>query len=217
MIVAKLKENKQVVNTLYWILLFIVISSILTYFSNKVLYPIYAKEIGGDLPPDILEQLMESVNPNRWTKYAKKALEIIGRIAVVSGCLYAGLLFDTSIKDKRFINCWTIAVKSYIVIIALQIGLTVYNIITEQTDPDWFFASISLLRWFDGAALLESSPGLYIVLLGVNLQEVVNILFISLLVRLKMEFSFGKSVLYVLKTYGVLLLLVLLVCIIITL
>lgn len=210
------EEKKRMIRSFYWIMGYVIITIILTYIENKKLFPLYSRQVGSTLPTDVLEQILESAESHRWIIYIKKSLNIIVRIIAVSISLYSGILFNSSINDKKFINCWVVGVKSYLAIMLFFTALSIYNIVTLQVDSDSFFVSISLLRWFDSPDIIESAPWLYILLLSVNLQELVNILFISILVHLYMRFSFGSSIWYVLKTYGVLLLLVLVVCVIMT-
>ena len=212
-----IKEKSRAINSVYWIIGYIIITVILTFISEKRLLPIAVDQARGDLAADVMEQLVEAVMPSRWTIYLKQPLWLILRMVVVSGALYSGFIFNTSIKNKQFINCWTIGVKSVLLIMLFYVGLSIYNNVNLQTDTDSFYYSISLLRWFDIPDLQENATWLFILLLSVNLQEITYILFITFLVHRELHFSFGKSLIYVFKTYGVLLLLGLLICVIITL
>lgn len=211
-----IKEKNRIFNSIYWIIGYIVITVILTYIANKRLFPVATEQIGGDLAADVLEQMIEAVRPNRWTIYIKKPLLLILRMAVVSGALYSGFIINTTIKDKKFISCWTIGVKSVLSLMLFYIGITIYNSVNMQIDTDSFYYSISLLRWFNTPDLKENATWLFIILLSVNLQEIVYVLFITFLVHREFHFSFGNSLIFVLKTYGVLLLLGLLICVIIS-
>lgn len=212
-----IKEKSRLINSSYWIIGYIIISLIITFVAEKRLFPVAVDQAGGDFAADVMEQLIEAVMPSRWTIYIKQPLWLILRMVVVSGALYSGFIFNTTIKDKSYISCWTIAVKSVLLIMLFYVGVSTYNIVYLQTDADSFYYSISLLRWFDIPDLQENATWLFILLLAVNLQEIVYILFITFLVHREFRFSFGKSLIYVLKTYGILLLLGLLICVIITL
>lgn len=204
--VNSIKENKGL-RSLFWIVGYMLIATVFLYLENKIVFPVLFEKLDPEAPADIVAMVLESIQRSKWMVYLEKPLEIMVRIVAVSVCFYVVQMVKSPAGKKEFSTCWMVSVKSMLVFILFYAAMSTVDIVTLEQHSQSLFESMSLLHWFDAAALKETQTWLYILLLSVNLQEILYMLFLGFLVHRNFKYSFMESITFVLKTYGVMMLL----------
>lgn len=151
--------------------------------------------VGEDAKAKMLEQWRRW----RWLAFLSVPLLLLMRLFLVSLCLYIGGFFFSGMSSFSFKEWWSIAMKAQVVIIAYSIILCLLNVI-NGTDMALDFTRYTSVLFLGGDSV---EPWIKLPLSAINVFEVFYWLLLSLLTMKLCGRRFGKSLTFVMSSYGV--------------
>ena len=175
-----------------------------TFFVSDILY---YNTYGDQLSIETIEQIIGNAQKYAWTSYVVTPLLLLLRITLVACCFYTALFFKNEKSD--FTSCFNIALKSDTVFLLFGFFNIVYQVIVPANNLTELSASpVSLLYYID----IETIPKYLLYPVGlINLSEFFYWGLMIGLVRYRYKFSTSDSLSFVLSSYGIGLLLMVLI------
>ena len=173
------------------------------FFVSDILY---YNTYGDQLSMDTIEMLIGSAKKYAWTSYLIAPLLLLLRVTLVAGCFYTALFFRNEKSD--FSSCFNIALKADTVFLLFGLFNIIYHSIVPPVDLTELAANpMSLLYYVN----VETIPKYLLYPLGlVNLSEFCYWGVMVGLVRYRYRFSTQDSFSFVVQSYGIGLLLMVL-------
>ena len=175
-----------------------------TFFVSDILY---YNTYGDQLSIDTIELMIGGAKKYAWVSYLVAPLLLLLRVTLVACCFYTALFFKNEKSD--FASCFNIALKSDTVFLMFGLFNIVYQLIVPANNLTELSASpTSLLYYID----IESIPKYLLYPVGLmNLSELFYWVLMAGLVRYRYKFSTSESLSFIFNSYGVGLLLMVLI------
>ncbi len=190
-------------------LLFISIIQKKLFFTENLYYQTY----GEQLSIERIDEMWEVGKQWEWIGYLLLPVIILLRVSFTALCLYTGLFFGSH-QDKSFGACFNIALKADMVFAVAAAGNLIYFLFAgAATLADLSISPFSLLFY-----VYHPQMPVYLnyPLALVNVFEILYWLLLAAFVAYAFRKTFAKGMEFVFQTYGVGLLLWVLVMILIT-
>jgi len=173
------------------------------FLSDSLYYNTY----GDQLSVDTIELLIGNAKKYSWISYLVTPLLLLLRVTLVACCFYTALFFKN--EKSEFVSCFNIALKSDTVFVLFGLFGIVYHLIVPANNLTELAANpVSLLYYID----VESYPQYMLYPLSlINLSEFSYWCLMVCLVCYRYKFSGSDSFFFVFQSYGVGLLLMILI------
>jgi hypothetical protein len=175
-----------------------------TFFVSDILY---YNTYGDQLSIDTIELMIGNARKYGWIAYLVTPLLLLLRVTFVACCFYTALFFKN--EKSNFGSCFNIALKSDTVFILFGLFNLIYFVLVPANNLTELSANpASLLYYLD----IETVPKYLLYPLGlINLSEFFYWSLMVWMIRYRYKFSISDSLFFVLTSYGVGLLLMVLI------
>jgi len=194
---------------LRWFLFLIGATVVFTWFQQTFFVSdiLYYNTYGDQLSMDTIELIIGKTKEYSWLSYLFAPLLLLLRITLVSCCFYTAFFFKN--RQSDFSSCFNIALKADTVFLFSGLFNIVFRLIVPATNLTELHANpLSLLYYIN----VEAIPSYLLYPLGlINLAEFFYWVLMVGLVRYRYKFSASDSFSFVLQSYGIGLLFVVLI------
>lgn len=198
-IIKQIVDKIQNRNSLRLFLLYVIIMEAITFFKQKFI-----------VVPNILEifktdenvlEAMQISNSYIILPYIASIAIITIQILVVSFCLYVGGILSGSLFKLKFSDYLSVSVFAQIIFVLFDILLCIIDCTSGVAGSNEVFQAISLLKFFDFNDSI--SPLFLIPFTKVNIVVAIYCFLLSLIIWAKTGNRYNKCLLFVVVTYGV--------------
>jgi len=194
---------------LWWFLLLVGTTLVFTWLSQTFFVSdlLYYNTYGDQLSIDTIEMMIGGAKKYAWTAYILAPVLLLLRVSLVACCFYIALFFKDVESD--FASCFNVALKSDTVFVLFGLFNLVYQLFAPASNlTELSVSPLSLLNYLD----MESIPGYLLYPLGlINVSEFFYWGVVIGLIRYRYKFSTPESTSFTLSSYGVGLLLMVLI------
>ena len=175
-----------------------------TYFISDTLY---YNTYGDQLSIETIDSMIGNTKKYAWVGYISAPFVLIIRITFTTVCLYTTLFFKN--VESKFSSCFNIALKADVSFVFLGLFNIIYHLaVPAENLMDLAGNPLSLIYYLDAECL----PKYLLYPIGlINLFEFLYWGLLISLIKYKYKFSVAESFKFVLSSYGVGLLLLVLV------
>ncbi len=150
---------------------------------------------------EVVMEAMQSSMAYLIVPYISSVLIFLFQLLSISCCLYIGGLLKDDLFKVKYFDCLKISIYAHIVFILLSFISCVVKCLLKMDYDYQFYEAISLLRFFNFSD--DISPLYLIPLIKINVVEVIHILLLSIMFKIRTYINYGKSLGFVSLSYGV--------------
>lgn len=196
--ISKISYLSRKENIMSLFLLYVCVMLIIAFLQQEVILlpELQSFDLIGD---EAKAKMLEDWQKWRWVSFTLIPILLLLRISLVTVCLFLGSFFFADMFGLKFKDWWEIAMIAQAVMILYSIIVFVINVACGESKALEVTKYTSLL-------FLEKDnmeQWIKLPLSSVNILEIAYWLIMAKIVSLKTESGFGKSIKFVLSSYGV--------------